>query len=50
VNIRVHENPNNSACIRCLACVRECPKSCITVGSLSWSLEADRAGCEEKSR
>jgi ferredoxin-type protein NapH len=44
VNIRVHENPNAGACIRCLACVRECPESCISVSTLSWSLEADRAG------
>jgi ferredoxin-type protein NapH len=42
VNIRVYENPNDSSCIRCLACMRECPTDCISVKSLSWSIEADR--------
>jgi ferredoxin-type protein NapH len=42
VNIRVYENPNDPSCIRCLACMRECPTDCISVKSLSWSLEADR--------
>jgi ferredoxin-type protein NapH len=34
VDIHVHEDPNNEACIRCLACVRECPAGCISVVTL----------------
>lgn len=35
VDIRVYENPNSDACIRCLACVRTCPKNCISVTTLT---------------
>ncbi len=34
VDIRVHEDPNNGACIRCLACLNNCPKNCISVSTL----------------
>ncbi len=31
VDIEVCEDPNSSACIRCLACIRACPTQCISV-------------------
>lgn len=34
VDIRVLEEPNSGACIRCLACVRACPCGVITVATL----------------
>jgi polyferredoxin len=34
VDIKVHENPNSAACIRCLACVQGCPGGCVSVASL----------------
>ncbi len=34
VDIPVHEEPNSGACIRCLACVQNCPQSCISVATL----------------
>jgi ferredoxin len=34
VDILVYNDPNNSACIRCLACTRECPNGCISVVGL----------------
>jgi polyferredoxin len=36
VDIRVHEDPNSSACIRCLACVEVCPTNSVSVASLRW--------------
>jgi polyferredoxin len=44
VNIRVYEEPNSGACIRCLQCIDECPQACIGLTSPGWSLEADRTG------
>ena len=35
VDIKVHENPNSDACIRCLACVRGCTQGCVSVASLT---------------
>jgi ferredoxin-type protein NapH len=45
VDIRVHEAPNSGACIRCLACVRACPQSCISVATLGAekTLQTERA-------
>ena len=39
VDIQVYENPNAGACIRCLACARECPAGAITVATPGWSLK-----------
>ncbi|MBN1956364.1 MAG: 4Fe-4S binding protein [Anaerolineae bacterium] len=33
VDIRVYDDPNSGACIRCLACARVCPTHCISVTS-----------------
>ena len=44
VDIRVHEDPNNGACIRCLACVPACPNKCISVATL----KADKAPQAER--
>ena len=38
VDIRVYEEPNSGACIRCLACVRACPSQTITVATLKAGL------------
>ena len=34
VDIRVYEEPNSGACIRCLACVQTCPRQIISVTTL----------------
>ena len=31
VDICVYEDPNSAACIRCLACTRVCPQTCVSV-------------------
>jgi polyferredoxin len=36
VDISVFKDPESPACIRCLECVRECPKGCVTVSSSRW--------------
>ena len=44
MDLRVYEAANSGTCIRCLACVRACPVTCISVTSTRWSLDADRKG------
>jgi ferredoxin-type protein NapH len=43
VDIQVYDDPNSEACIRCLACVRECPTGCISVVILGQSAAPARA-------
>jgi ferredoxin-type protein NapH len=33
-DINIYDNPNSSACIRCLACARECPQNAIRVTTI----------------
>jgi ferredoxin-type protein NapH len=33
-DIRIYENPNSDACIRCLACARQCPQNGIRVAGI----------------